>query len=58
MYMHIFLVSQTDKYNWISLAQRAHLDPGKLVEKYSDHLLNIILEIFNTYDEVRIINSH
>nr|CAG8471118.1 10487_t:CDS:10 [Entrophospora candida] len=48
---HPMIASQTDKYNWISLAQRAHLDPGKLVEKYSDHLLNIILEIFNTYDE-------
>ena len=51
-------MSPTDKYNWISLVQRAHIDPGKLVEQYSDNLLGIILEIIDVYNEVRIINSH
>ncbi|CAG8564220.1 8388_t:CDS:10, partial [Diversispora eburnea] len=39
---HPFIVSPTDKYNWISLTQRARLDPGKLVEKYSDRLKDIL----------------
>ncbi|CAG8528557.1 17533_t:CDS:10, partial [Acaulospora morrowiae] len=39
---HPAIVSPTKKYNWISLVQRAHLDPGKLVEKYSTRLLEVI----------------
>ncbi|CAG8500654.1 3053_t:CDS:10 [Acaulospora colombiana] len=39
---HPAIVSPTNKYNWISLVQRAQVDPGKLVEKYSARLLEII----------------
>ncbi|CAG8711008.1 925_t:CDS:2, partial [Scutellospora calospora] len=34
--------SPTDKYNWITLVQRAKLDPRKLVEKYSGRILQLI----------------
>ncbi len=37
-------MSPNDRYNWISLVQRSHLDPGKLVENYSGRLRQIIQE--------------
>ncbi|CAG8528815.1 4749_t:CDS:10 [Funneliformis caledonium] len=39
---HPLIVSPNNKYNWISLVQRAQLDPGKLVENYSGRLRQII----------------
>ncbi|CAG8555168.1 3621_t:CDS:10, partial [Cetraspora pellucida] len=39
---HSAIASPTDKYNWITLVQRAKLDPGKLVEKYSGRILQLI----------------
>ncbi|CAI2178661.1 6583_t:CDS:10, partial [Funneliformis geosporum] len=38
---HPLIVSPNNKYNWISLVQRAQLDPGKLVENYSGRLRQI-----------------
>ena len=46
------LVSPNNRYNWISLVQRAHLDPGKLVENYSSRLRQIIQEKIDTGYEV------
>ena len=37
-------MSPNNKYNWISLVQRAHIDPGKLVKYYSGRLRQIIQE--------------
>ncbi|CAB4435640.1 unnamed protein product [Rhizophagus irregularis] len=42
---HPSIVSPNNKYNWISLIQRAHVDPGKLVESYSGRLRQIVQEI-------------
>ncbi|CAG8803747.1 30729_t:CDS:2, partial [Racocetra persica] len=39
---HSAIASPTDKYNWITLAQRAKVDPGKLIEKYSGRILQLI----------------
>ncbi|CAB4435369.1 unnamed protein product [Rhizophagus irregularis] len=41
---HPSIVSPNNKYNWISLIQRAHVDPGKLVESYSGRLRQIVQE--------------
>ncbi|KAG9284337.1 hypothetical protein G9A89_007492, partial [Geosiphon pyriformis] len=41
---HPAIVSPTNKYNWISLAQRARLNPGNLVEVYHNRLAELIFE--------------
>ncbi|CAG8561777.1 6442_t:CDS:10 [Ambispora gerdemannii] len=48
---HHFIVSPTDKYNWISLVQRAGLDPGKLVKAYHNRLKAIITETIDPENE-------
>ncbi|RUS31239.1 hypothetical protein BC938DRAFT_478212 [Jimgerdemannia flammicorona] len=39
---HPLVVSPTDKYNWITLAQRAGADPGKLVESHEARMKELI----------------
>lgn len=36
------IVSPTEKYNWITLVQRAGLDPGKLVKSHSRRLKELV----------------
>ncbi|CAG8669579.1 15139_t:CDS:10, partial [Gigaspora margarita] len=48
---HSAIASPTDKYNWITLVQRAKLDPGKLVEKYSGRILQLIQAAIDTNSE-------
>ncbi|RIB06925.1 armadillo-type protein [Gigaspora rosea] len=48
---HSAIASPTDKYNWVTLVQRAKLDPGKLVEKYSGRILQLIQAAIDTNSE-------
>ncbi|KAG0238098.1 translational activator of GCN4 [Actinomortierella wolfii] len=41
---HEAIASPTKKYDWMSLAQRAHLDPGHLVEDYQKRIEELIME--------------
>jgi hypothetical protein len=36
------IVSPTEKYNWITLVQRAGLNPGKLVKSHSRRLKELV----------------
>ncbi|CAG8475625.1 4963_t:CDS:10 [Paraglomus occultum] len=44
---HPAIVSPTDKYNWISLVQRAGLNPGKIVETHYGKLRQLVLDNIN-----------
>lgn len=39
---HQYIASPTNKYNWITLVQRAGVDPGKLVKEKSDYLIDML----------------
>ncbi|KAI8084473.1 armadillo-type protein [Halteromyces radiatus] len=39
---HSFIASPTDKYNWITLVQRAGLNPGELVKTHARQLKDLI----------------
>ncbi|KAI8639859.1 armadillo-type protein [Parasitella parasitica] len=39
---HEYIASPTNKYNWITLVQRANLDPGKLVRDKACMILDIL----------------
>ncbi|KAI8061541.1 armadillo-type protein [Gilbertella persicaria] len=39
---HKYIASPTNKYNWITLVQRAHVDPGKLVQEKEHKILEIL----------------
>ncbi|KAI9312237.1 armadillo-type protein [Dichotomocladium elegans] len=43
---HQYITSPTDKYNWITLIQRAGVNPGKLVENNKTTLLKLLKEAF------------
>ncbi|CAG8487765.1 9221_t:CDS:10 [Ambispora leptoticha] len=48
---HRSIVSPSDKYNWISLVQRAGLNPGKLIKAHHSRLKEIITEKIDTENE-------
>ncbi|KAG0253420.1 translational activator of GCN4 [Actinomortierella ambigua] len=41
---HEAIASPTKKYDWMTLAQRAHLDPGHLVEDYQKRVEELIMD--------------
>ncbi|RUS19022.1 hypothetical protein BC937DRAFT_88064 [Endogone sp. FLAS-F59071] len=52
---HPLIVSPTDKYDWITLAQRAGANPGKLVETYGNRMKELILDGIRDGYEVNIL---
>ncbi|KAG2194137.1 hypothetical protein INT47_004207 [Mucor saturninus] len=48
---HQYIASPTNKYNWITLVQRANVDPGKLVKEKSVKLLDILKETLQARQE-------
>lgn len=53
---HKYIASPTNKYNWITLVQRANVDPGKLVKEKSSKILEILKNTFQARQEVKIHN--
>ena len=49
---HKYIASPTDKYNWITLVQRAGVNPGKLVENKESKILDLLKEAFASKDKV------
>ncbi|KAI8144145.1 armadillo-type protein [Fennellomyces sp. T-0311] len=43
---HKYIASPTDKYNWITLMQRAGVNPGKLVENQESKILDLLKQTF------------
>ncbi|GAA5801232.1 hypothetical protein HPULCUR_006676 [Helicostylum pulchrum] len=48
---HQYIASPSNKYNWITLVQRANVDPGKLVQEKSNKILNILKEALSSRQE-------
>ncbi|OBZ91073.1 Translational activator gcn1 [Choanephora cucurbitarum] len=48
---HKLIASPTNKYNWITLAQRAHVDPGKLVKEKEHKVLEILKQALQARQE-------
>ncbi|KAG0169361.1 translational activator of GCN4 [Apophysomyces sp. BC1015] len=44
--------SPTDKYNWITLTQRASIDPGRLLKNHRKRILEILSNILHDRKEV------
>ena len=49
----IALIGRSDRQIWIDLCHKADLDPPKLIERYLDRLLEIVLENSLSSSEVR-----
>jgi hypothetical protein len=49
----IILLGRSDRQIWIDLCHKADLDPPKLIEKYLDRLLEIVLQKSLSVSEVR-----
>ncbi|CAO3633857.1 unnamed protein product [Cunninghamella echinulata] len=45
---HESIVSSSEKYNWITLVQRAGIDPGKLVQQHSKRLKELVWKALST----------
>ncbi|KAG0302645.1 translational activator of GCN4 [Dissophora globulifera] len=41
---HEAIASPTKKYDWMSMLQRARLDPGRLVVDYQDHIERLVMD--------------
>ncbi|KAF7728036.1 translational activator of GCN4 [Apophysomyces ossiformis] len=39
---HKYIASPTDRYNWITLIQRANIDPGKLLKNHRQRILELL----------------
>jgi hypothetical protein len=50
---HQYIASPTNKYNWITLVQRANVDPGKLVREKAPKILEILKNTLEARQEVR-----
>jgi hypothetical protein len=50
----IVLIGRSDRQIWIDLCHKAGLDPPKLIEKYLERLLQIVLENSLSHSEVKI----
>jgi hypothetical protein len=50
----IIPIGQSDRQAWIDLCHKAELDPPKLIEKYLDRLLKIVLENSLSDSEVKL----
>ncbi|KAI9281941.1 armadillo-type protein [Sporodiniella umbellata] len=52
---HEYIASPTNKYNWITLVQRAGLDPGKLATDKSSYIVDMLKNTLNDQNEVTIL---
>lgn len=50
---HEYIASPTNRYNWITLVQRATVDPGKLVREKESKILEILKNTLESRQEVR-----
>jgi hypothetical protein len=49
---HQYIASPTNKYNWITLVQRANVDPGKLVREKVSKILELLKNTLQARQEV------
>lgn len=49
---HELIGLSSDKQNWITLAQRAGVDPGALVKNHEERILTLLREAFSSRGEV------
>lgn len=49
---HEYIASPTNRYNWITLVQRANVDPGKLVREKSSKIYDILKSTLQARSEV------
>jgi hypothetical protein len=54
----ILQIGRSDRQSWIDLCHKAGLDPPKLIEKYLDRLLEIVLENSLSDSEVKKYPNH
>ncbi|CAO3631190.1 unnamed protein product [Mucor hiemalis] len=52
---HQYVASPSNKYNWITLVQRAHVDPGKLVKDKSEKILDILKSALQARSESQLL---
>lgn len=52
---HKYIASPTNKYNWITLVQRANIDPGKLVKEKSAKVFEIVKNTLQARQEVKFV---
>ncbi|CEG70748.1 hypothetical protein RMATCC62417_06588 [Rhizopus microsporus] len=48
---HKYIASPTNKYNWITLVQRANVDPGKLISEQSSHIVELLKNALTNRNE-------
>ncbi|CAO3663041.1 unnamed protein product [Rhizopus stolonifer] len=52
---HEYIASPTNKYNWITLVQRAGLDPGRLIREKSIYIIDMLKKTLAAHKESKLL---